>query len=140
MQSSCSILWIYPETKRIFLRDGRPYETGDRFRQPELAQVLARLKSAGPREFYTGRTARLIEASMKRVAGDGPVWMTVDDLKNYRAIERTPLRGTYRGYEIITMPPPSSGGIAMLEMLNILERYNLKEMGAGSSAASRARR
>ena len=135
LKGSSEQLSRYPETKRIFLRDGRPYETGDRFRQPELAQVLARLKSAGPREFYTGRTARLIEASMKRVAGDGPVWMTVDDLKNYRAIERTPLRGTYRGYEIITMPPPSSGGIAMLEMLNILERYNLKEMGAGSSAA-----
>lgn len=125
----------YPETKRIFLRDGKPYETGEIFRQPELAAVLTRLKSFGPRDFYSGRTARLLEAAMKRAAGTGTPWMTVEDLKNYRAVERTPLRGNYRGYEVITMPPPSSGGIAMLAMLNILERYDLKGMGAGSSAA-----
>lgn len=135
LKGSSEQLSRYPETKRIFLRDGRPYETGEIFRQPELAQVLTRLKRFGPQEFYAGRTARLIEASMKRAAGDGPAWMTVEDLRNYRAVERTPLRGTYRGYEIITMPPPSSGGIAMLEMLNILERYNLKELGAGSAGA-----
>ena len=135
LKGSSTQLSRYPETKRIFLRDGKPYETGEIFRQPELAAVLTRLKSFGPREFYSGRTARLIEAAMKRAAGNGTPWMTVEDLKNYRAVERTPLRGNYRGYEVITMPPPSSGGIAMLAMLNILERYDLKGMGAGSSAA-----
>lgn len=128
----------YPETKRIFLRDGKPYETGEIFKQPELAAVFERMIKQGPREFYEGKTAQLIEESMKR-AGNGKaqekVWMTVEDLKNYKAIEREPLRTTYRGHEIITMPPPSSGGIAMIEMLNILERYDLKSMGAGSSQA-----
>ena len=135
LKGSSTQLSRYPETKRIFLRNGKPYETGETFRQPELAAVLTRLKSFGPREFYSGRTARLIEAAMKRAAGNGTPWMTVEDLKNYRAVERTPLRGNYRGYEVITMPPPSSGGIAMLAMLNILERYDLKGMGAGSAAA-----
>ncbi len=130
----------YPETKRIFLRDGNPYETGEIFKQPELAAVFERMIKQGPREFYEGKTAQLIEAAMKRAAGTGPnlkgkTWMTVEDLKNYKPVEREPLRTTYRGHEIITMPPPSSGGVAMIEMLNILERYDLKSMGAGSSQA-----
>ena len=125
----------YPETKRIFLRDDKPYETGEIFKQPELAAVFERMIKQGPREFYEGKTAQLIEESMKR-AGNGKAWMTVEDLKNYKAVEREPLRATYRGHEIITMPPPSSGGVAMIEMLNILERYDLKSMGAGSSQAT----
>ena len=122
----------YPETKRIFLRNGRPYEAGETFRQPELAATLGRMIRLGPKEFYEGQTARLIAESMKK-AGD---WITLQDLKNYRAIERVPLTGTYRGHEIITMPPPSSGGIALLEMLNILERYDLNELGFGSTAST----
>jgi gamma-glutamyltranspeptidase / glutathione hydrolase len=129
----------YPETKRIFLRDGKPYETGEIFKQPELAAVFKRMIKQGPREFYEGKTAQLIEESMRRAANDGrtrgKIWMTVEDLKNYKAVEREPLRATYRGHEIITMPPPSSGGVALIEMLNILERYDLKSMGAGSSQA-----
>jgi gamma-glutamyltranspeptidase / glutathione hydrolase len=129
----------YPETKRIFLRDDKPYETGEIFKQPELAAVFERMIKRGPREFYEGKTAQLIEESMRRAADGGKaqakVWMTVEDLKNYKAVEREPLRGVYRGHEIITMPPPSSGGVAMIEMLNILERYDLKSMGAGSSQA-----
>lgn len=126
----------YPETKRIYLRDGKLYETGEIFRQPELAAVFERMIKSGPREFYEGKTARLIEESMRKAAGsNGKPWMTVDDLKAYRPVEREPLRGTYRGHEIITMPPPSSGGVAMIQMLNILERYDLKSMGAGSSEA-----
>src|SRR5262244_652083 len=126
----------YPETKRIFLRDGKPYETGEIFKQPELAAVFERMIKQGPREFYEGKTAQLIEENMKRANNGKPedkVWMTVEDLKNYKAVEREPLRATYRGHEIITMPPPSSGGVAMIEMLNILEHYDLKSMGAGSS-------
>ncbi len=132
----------YPETKRIFLRNGKPYETGEIFKQPELAAVFERMIKQGPREFYEGKTARLIEEGMKRAAGGDQsvnlkdkIWMTVEDLKNYKAVEREPLRSTYRGHEIITMSPPSSGGVAMIEMLNILERYDLKSMGAGSSQA-----
>src|SRR5215468_5789006 len=127
----------YPETKRIFLRDGNPYETGEIFKQPELAEVFKRMIKQGPREFYEGKTAQLIAESMRRAAGAGKpqdkIWMTLEDLKNYKVVEREPLRTTYRGHEIITMSPPSSGGVAIIEMLNILEHYDLKSLGAGSS-------
>src|SRR5262249_41062361 len=123
----------YPETKRNFHRNGKPYKTGEIFRQPQLAAVFARMIEQGPREFYEGKTAQLIGASCKRANGEA--WMTLQDLKNYKAIEREPLRTTYRGAEIITMPPPSSGGVAMIEMLNILEHYDLKSLGAGSPEA-----
>ncbi len=126
------MLAAYPETKRVFLRDGKPYVEGDIFKEPELAATLLRTIKRGPREFYTGQTARLIEASMRKANPNKP-WMTVKDLKNYKAVERTPLKTIYRGHEIITMPPPSSGGIALIEMLNILERYDLKALGAGST-------
>lgn len=125
-----------PESNRIFLRNGKPYETDEIFKQPDLAATFERMIKNGPREFYEGKTAQLIEDSMKRAnakTGKGQLWMTVADLKNYKPVERTPLRGKYRGHEIITMPPPSSGGIAMIQMLNILERYDLKKMGAGSA-------
>ncbi len=124
------------ESNRIFLRGGKLYETDEIFKQPDLAATFDRLIKNGPKEFYEGKTAQLIEDSMKRhkaMTGKGQLWMTVQDLKNYKPVERTPLRGKYRGNEIITMPPPSSGGIAMIEMLNILERYDLKKMGAGSA-------
>jgi len=122
----------YPESKRIFLRGGKFYEAGEIFRQPELAATFARMIRSGPREFYEGRTARLVQAAMRRAGG----WITLEDLKNYKVVEREPLRSTYRGYEIITMPPPSSGGIALIQMLNMLERFNLKELGFGSSAST----
>jgi gamma-glutamyltranspeptidase/glutathione hydrolase len=122
----------YPESKRIFLRGGKPYTEGEIFKQPELGATLTRMIKEGPKEFYEGRTAQLIVESMKKVGG----WMTMEDLKNYKAIEREPLRGSYRGHEIITMPPPSSGGIALIQMLNILERYDLKSLGFGSSAST----
>ncbi|HQR33551.1 MAG TPA: gamma-glutamyltransferase [Blastocatellia bacterium] len=124
------------ESNRVFLRGGKLYETDEIFKQPDLAATFDRLIKNGPKEFYEGKTAQLIEDSMKRhkaMTGKGQLWMTREDLKNYKPVERTPLRGKYRGHEIITMPPPSSGGIAMLEMLNILERYDLKKMGAGSA-------
>ncbi|MBS1809913.1 MAG: gamma-glutamyltransferase [Acidobacteria bacterium] len=123
-------LALFPESNRIFLRNGKPYEDGEIFQQPELASTLDRLSKEGPREFYEGRTARLIADTMKANANG---WITMDDLKNYQAKEREPLRTNYRGYDIITMPPPSSGGIALIEMLNILSRYDLKSMGFNSS-------
>jgi len=120
----------YPESNRIFLRNGKYYEPGDVLKQPELAATLGRVKTVGANEFYTGETARLIAADMK--ANNGLI--TEADLKNYVAKERTPLKGTYRGHEIITMPPPSSGGIVMLQVLNMLERDDIRGLGSGSAA------
>jgi len=120
----------YPESKRVFLKDGAFYEEGELFRQPDLARTLGRVKTNGAREFYRGETARMIAADMK--ANNGLI--TLDDLNNYVAKERTPLKGSYRGHEIITMPPPSSGGIVMLQVLNMLEGYDIRSMGANSAA------
>jgi gamma-glutamyltranspeptidase/glutathione hydrolase len=119
----------YAETKRIYLKGGQFYKEGERFRQPELAATFARLQRFGPNEFYEGETARLIVADMKRNNG----LMTMEDLHNYVAKERTPVRGNYRGHEIISMPPPSSGGAVLVEMLNILEGFDLQKMEASSS-------
>src|SRR5215813_3815314 len=92
LKGSSKQLSRYPETKRIFLRDGNPYETGEIFKQPELAAVFKRMIKQGPREFYEGKTAQLIEESMRRAAGagkpQGKIWMTLEDLKNYKVVER----------------------------------------------------
>jgi gamma-glutamyltranspeptidase/glutathione hydrolase len=119
----------YPETKRIYLRNGDYYKEGERFFQPDLAQTFARLQQRGPNEFYTGQTARLIVDDMKRHNG----LITMEDMRAYVAKEREPLRGTYRGYDVISMPPPSSGGAVLLEMLNIIEGFDLKKLDWASS-------
>jgi gamma-glutamyltranspeptidase/glutathione hydrolase len=119
----------YPETKRIYLNGGKFYNGGDIFRQPDLAATFARLQSSGPNEFYGGQTANLIANDIKRHNG----LMTLADLRGYTAKERQPLRGKYRGYEVISMPPPSSGGAVLIEMLNILEGYDLGKLDSASS-------
>jgi gamma-glutamyltranspeptidase/glutathione hydrolase len=119
----------YPETKRIYLNGGKFYNEGDVFRQPDLAATFARLQQRGPNEFYEGQTARLIVDDLKRHNG----LMTMADMSGYVAKERETLRGNYRGYEIISMPPPSSGGAVLIEMLNILEGYDFKKMDWASS-------
>lgn len=119
----------YPDSKKIFLNGGKFYEEGEIFKQPELAATLARMQKQGAQEFYTGETARLIAADMR--ANNGLI--TLDDLKNYVPKERAPLRGTYRGYEVITMPPPSSGGIVMMQVLQTLEAYDVRAMGYNSA-------
>jgi len=129
LRSSKDYLSTYPETKRIYLKGGALYNEGQTFRQPELAATFARLQRFGPNEFYEGDTARMIVADMKRNNG----LMTLDDLRGYVAKERTPLRGSYRGHEIISMPPPSSGGAVLIEMLNILEGFDLRKLEASSS-------
>jgi gamma-glutamyltranspeptidase/glutathione hydrolase len=129
LHGSREYLSKYAESNRIYLRNGRFYKEGELFRQPELAATFARLQRSGPNEFYEGETARLIAADMKRNNG----LMTLEDLRGYVAKERTPLRGNYRGYEIISMPPPSSGGAVLIEMLNILEGYDLNKLDASSS-------
>jgi gamma-glutamyltranspeptidase/glutathione hydrolase len=118
----------FPESRRIFLRDRRPYEAGEILRQPDLAQTLQRIGEKGAREFYQGRTAALVAADMEANGG----LITLRDLKRYRAVERRPLRGAYRGVQLVTMPPPSSGGVALLEILHLLERQDLRSLGPAS--------
>ncbi len=128
LQSTQEKMKNFAESRRIFQRDGKFYEMGETFVQPELASVLARVKR-DPRDFYEGVTAKMIVDAMNANGGI----VTAEDLKTYEPTIRTPLRTTYRGYEILTMPPPSSGGIALIEMLNMLESYDLKSMGWHSS-------
>jgi gamma-glutamyltranspeptidase/glutathione hydrolase len=130
LQASEELLGKFPESRRTYLRNGRLYRAGDRMLQPDLAATLLRLQQRGPREFYTGRTARLIADDMAAHGG----FITIADLAGYRAVERTPLRGGYRGYEILTMPPPSSGGIALLQMLGMLEPHDVAALGINSAA------
>jgi gamma-glutamyltranspeptidase / glutathione hydrolase len=120
----------YEDSNRIFLNGGKFYEEGDLFRQPDLARTLSRIERLGAREFYHGLTAKMIADDMKAHGG----LITEDDLKNYVAKERTPLKGSYRGYDIISSPPPSSGGVVMLQVLNMLEAYDVRKMQSNSSA------
>jgi gamma-glutamyltranspeptidase / glutathione hydrolase len=121
----------WPASARIFLRaDGRPLSRGDRLVQPDLAAVLDAIGRDGERAFYDGPVAEKIVASVRAAGGR----MTQDDLKSYRAVERTPLHGFYRGHEIVAMPPPSSGGVHIIELLNVLEGFPLAAQGANSAA------
>jgi gamma-glutamyltranspeptidase/glutathione hydrolase len=129
LQDHQDILSSFPDSRRIFLRAGKAYHEGEILRQPELAATLHRLQKKGPRAFYEGETARLIAEDMEHNGG----LITGDDLRGYNVKERVPLRGTYRGYGIISMPPPSSGGAVLLEMLNILEGFDLKKLHPFSS-------
>ena len=120
----------YEATVAQYSRAGVPYAAGDTLRQSDLGGSLRRIMAARREGFYEGETARLLVAEMQR--GDGLI--TVADLAGYRARERNPVRGSYRGYEILGMPPPSSGGVAITTMLNLLEAYDLAGMGHNSSA------
>ncbi len=111
----------YPASMAAYSNGGRPYEPGQVLRQPELARTLERIREHGAAGFYRGETARLIAVEMERGGG----LITMEDLADYRPVERRPVMGTYRGYGVIGMPPPSSGGVALVEMLNILEGYDL---------------
>ena len=122
----------YPASVAQFSNNGEPYQTGETLRQGELADTLTRISEEGPAGFYQGVTAELIEQEM---AANGGL-ITQVDLGAYRAIRRTPIKGTYRGHEILSMPPISSGGTAVIEMLNVLEGYDLARLGAGSAATT----
>mgnify|MGYP002336318760 FL=1 len=125
-----STLSQYPESKRVFLKEGQFFEEGDIFRQPDLGRTLARVEREGAKDFYSGLTAKMIADDMKANGG----LITLDDMRNYRAKEREPLVGTYRGHKIISMPPPSSGGIVMLQVLNMMEGYSVNDLPFGSAA------
>jgi gamma-glutamyltranspeptidase/glutathione hydrolase len=119
------------ESRRLFQRDGRFYQTGEPLRQPELAAVLERIALNGARDFYAGRTAQLIARAQREHGG----LITLADLADYQAVTRAPLEGAYKGYRLITSPPPSSGGVGLLAMLGVLDGSGYERQGAGSAAA-----
>jgi len=119
----------YPASVAQFSRNGAPYEAGEVLKQADLAASLERIAEHGADGFYQGRTAELIVAEMQANGG----LITMEDLSGYAAMKRSPIVGNYRGYEVMSMPPPSSGGIALVEMLNILEGYDLRGEGFGSA-------
>lgn len=114
----------FPASRRIFQRDGKFYRPGEVFRQPELAHTLERI-ARNPDDFYHGDMAREIAADVAKGGG----LITAADLATYEVKEREPIRGTYRGYDVLSAPPPSSGGVALVEILNILEGYDLAKAG-----------
>ena len=129
-RTHAKLLTQFDESKKIFLNGGAFWKPGDLWIQADLAATFARLQKNGPREFYEGATADLIADAMKKNGG----LITLADLQAYQVAERTPLHGTYRGYDIITMPPPSSGGIALLQMFAMLEPHDVGALGAQSAA------
>lgn len=122
-------LALFPESHRIFQRNGDYYKAGEVFKQPALAATLERI-AANPDDFYHGVIAKQLAAAVQKGGG----LITEKDLAAYQAKERAPITGTYRGYQIIAAPPPSSGGITVLEALNILEGFDLKRLGDRSPA------
>ncbi|MEQ1690386.1 MAG: gamma-glutamyltransferase [Gemmatimonas sp.] len=128
LSGAVSRLKAYPATVAAYSKNGTPYAVGERMKLPDLARTLTRIRDQGRDGFYKGETARLIAEEMKRGGGI----ITEKDLSAYEAKERAAVKGTFKGYEVISMPPPSSGGVAMIEMLNILEGFDLKAAGHNS--------
>ena len=117
-------LTVFPDSRHVFQRDGDFYKAGDTFRQPELAATLTTIASH-PDDFYHGQLAAKLAADVQKGGG----LITTEDLASYEVKERKPLYGNYHGYEIVTAPPPSSGGVAIIEALNILKPYDLSKLG-----------
>jgi gamma-glutamyltranspeptidase/glutathione hydrolase len=119
----------YPSSMKVFTKNGIPNSTGDVFTQPELAWTLEQIKNNGRDGFYKGKVAELLVEQVKSLGG----YITLEDLEKYQPVEREPIIGNYRGYKVISMPPPSSGGIALVQLLNILENFDLQKDVWGSS-------
>ncbi|MEN8619243.1 gamma-glutamyltransferase [Shewanella baltica] len=116
----------WPTTAAIFYKaDGSDYQVDDILKQPELAHSLSLIAEKGTKGFYEGETATKLINAVKDAGGI----MTLDDLKNYKVVEREPVRGEYRGYEVVSMPPPSSGGVHIIEMLNVLQQFPIDKLG-----------
>lgn len=125
LQRSDGLLSKFPESARVFKAGGRMPKAGERLRQPDLASTLKAIAAQGARGFYQGRVAQAIAADQKANGGI----ITAADLAGYKAVWRNPVAFSYRGYKVISMPPPSSGGVTLAEIMNIVEGYDLK--GAG---------
>ena len=129
-ERSASRFRQYPASERKFIKaDGSFYELGETWVQPDLAHTLELIRDNGADGFYRGENAERLASFMADIGG----LITEEDLAAYAAREREPIRGTYRGYEIVSMPPPSSGGVGIVQMLNILEGFDLADMGHNSS-------
>lgn len=132
LRASKARLTINPVTASIFYKEeGQDYQVGDIFQQPQLAWTLEQLKAHGPGAFYEGEIAKRLVRGMESHNG----LITMEDLKNYSVIEREPVRGTFRDFDIAAMSAPSSGGMAIVQMLNILENFPIRELGYGSADA-----
>ncbi len=116
-----------PESNRVFLRNGDPYKAGETFKQPDLASTLERISNHGAEGFYEGETAAQISTAMAQHGG----LITAQDLKSYKVAERAPLTGDYKGFHIITAPPPSAGGVGLLQMMEMLEGTGYNSGGTG---------
>lgn len=125
------VLPHHENSKAIFWKDGEPLKKGDKLVQQDLANSLTMIAENGPDAFYKGEIARQIAQQMQQNGG----LITTDDLAAYQAVERTPVSGEYRGYQIFSMPPPSSGGVHIVQILNILENFDMKKYGFGSADA-----
>lgn len=119
----------YESSKKVFTKDGIPFNEGELLIQKDLANTLELIKQRGAAGFYSGKTAELIVNQIKQLGG----FITLDDLSNYKPVERIPITTDYRGYKVITMGPPSGGGVTLLQMLNILENYSFTKEEWGSS-------
>ena len=119
----------YPSSLFVFSKNGDPYKAGDLFTQPDLAWTLEQIKNFGRDGFYRGRVAELLVRQVTSLGG----YITLEDLEKYGPVEREPIIGNYRGFEVVSMSPPSSGGIALVQLLNILENYPLADEDWGNS-------
>lgn len=125
------VLPNHENSKAIFWKEGEPLKKGDKLVQANLAKSLEMIAENGPDEFYKGTIAEQIAQEMQKNGG----LITKEDLAAYKAVERTPISGDYRGYQVYSMPPPSSGGIHIVQILNILENFDMKKYGFGSADA-----
>ena len=129
LKTMSEVLQKSPTFKEVFYKNGKALKEGEILRQPSLAQTLKKLSSNGPEEFYSGGIAKTFVEYFQKNEG----LISLEDLKNYKTLVYEPVKGTYRGYEILAMPPPSSGGVHVIQMLNILEAWNLSESGHNSA-------
>lgn len=129
VRTEAEALSRYSDSAKIFLPGGRLVEPGAIIRRQEYAETLRQVAAEGPDALYSGELARIVVADMQRSGG----LITMEDLATYRVLERIPIRGSYRGYEIVAMPPASSGGIALVQMLNLLEGFDVQGAGFGSA-------
>ena len=124
-----STLGKWSSSKAIFFKNGEPLKSGDLLVQKDLAKSLRLIAKQGAKAFYQGEIATKIAKEMQSHGGT----MALEDLKAYKVVERQPIIGDYRGYKVVTMPPPSSGGVHLIEILNMLEHYPIKEDGVNSA-------
>lgn len=129
MKNQLENIQKYPETAKIYLKNGKPYEVGDILKNPDLAKTMEKIIEDGGKSFYEGDIARAIVDSTVEAKGV----MSIEDLRNYDIKVKSPISGNYRGYEILTSAPPSSGGAHIIQILNILENYDMKNIPAGSA-------